>query len=557
MATRKLYKKGGRKNGKSYRKSKNGKKCYKNKTRKLKNMRGGYLFKGWKKLAGETFGFKEKTNVLPYHVQIANVFENKSDNTLPSYNIPDVDDDLHNLSNVEFTKENNNNFLTSNLEKFLLWFKQNYPVETNVKVIAHSNTMQKFMEKFNFEKRKATIGTAYKKYKFRGISTFEDEILKENVWSIFLNENILITRHANSVANYLQKNLSVSYKDVTKYSTEQDTNLTLYGIFSALIQGELLNNTVNMPNQNEQNINIFVSVLKRTWETAIMLYLPFFEKSNENENKTITLIVSPFLIEKGANKTEDNFPADLNVQLTHFIDFLNIIYKYSLDGIINDKIKESLTLFKSFFDNRNHIMINYIPNSKSYKIGAYGYKGYNKNISLLQDNELTSDLFQTIPPSQLNITSLTIIKGVCKPSGDVLKHMSEYCEPLSLATIKNPESSKTACDNHLKVFSKPIKPYNCETPLLDKKINEQTNNMTNEQTDNMKIEEIDKPNFMPDTQIEQEQIEQEQIEQEQINNNFMTNEKIEDHNKKYANQLFSIGGTNKSKRNKSKREHKK
>ena len=46
-------------------------------------------------------------------------------------------------------------------------------------------------------------------------------------------------------------------------------------------------------------LKVYVSVLLRTWETALLLYLPFLYNKNKPEySQTLILEISPFLLEK-------------------------------------------------------------------------------------------------------------------------------------------------------------------------------------------------------------------------------------------------------------------
>jgi hypothetical protein len=122
---------------------------------------------------------------------------------------------------------------------------------------------------------------------------------------------IYLTRHAYSCANYS--------KDLNKYirsHRKRDPSITMWGVYGSLLisQKEPFNNV-------RSELNVYVSCLIRTWQTAVILY---------NKCTKLNLVVSPFSKEEnninGLN--EDNKPNKVEIQCVYFLYFLNIIKQY-------------------------------------------------------------------------------------------------------------------------------------------------------------------------------------------------------------------------------------
>ena len=113
----------------------------------------------------------------------------------------------------------------------------------------------------------------------------------------------IITRHGFS-CNNIKKHSQFLEKD-------NDPSLSVWGYIQTLIKSK------QTPEFYTSKV-VFVSCLIRTWETAILLYLP-----NLTE-KTITLIISPYLKEKHMIDKIDvgNWPMHLTDQIHKFLLFL-------------------------------------------------------------------------------------------------------------------------------------------------------------------------------------------------------------------------------------------
>jgi hypothetical protein len=75
-------------------------------------------------------------------------------------------------------------------------------------------------------------------------------------------------------------------------------------------------------------LNVYVSALLRTWETALLLYLPFlFNATQPDYSQTLILEVSPFLLEKdefSAFKQNSNKPLDFIGNVQEFFKFIKL-----------------------------------------------------------------------------------------------------------------------------------------------------------------------------------------------------------------------------------------
>ena len=121
-------------------------------------------------------------------------------------------------------------------------------------------------------------------------------------------------RHAFSCANL--KKLKTDIVDTHIY---KDPNLSLWGILTALNQSRKYHDYYKP--QLNNNTFVHVSVLFRTWATAICLYLPHIPPVNGK----LTLIVSPFLRENEWGF--DNSPADFDRQKEKLQFFYRLLYQ--------------------------------------------------------------------------------------------------------------------------------------------------------------------------------------------------------------------------------------
>jgi hypothetical protein len=75
-------------------------------------------------------------------------------------------------------------------------------------------------------------------------------------------------------------------------------------------------------------LKVYVSALLRTWETALLLYLPFlFNKEHHEYSQTLILEVSPFLLEEDdfeVYKQNSNKPLDFTGNVQEFFKFIKL-----------------------------------------------------------------------------------------------------------------------------------------------------------------------------------------------------------------------------------------
>lgn len=195
----------------------------------------------------------------------------------------------------------------------------------------------------------------------------------ENKLSARENETLpyyfIFTRHgfscnnATDTSGWLKKYLNL-FKKVL------EPHLTDYGIVRTI--------TVGQKNREKYSSStVFVSCLLRTWETAILLYLP-----NLGLNDNLNIIVSPFLKEKHSTFKTGNYPhtivnkgiqeIDIKTMLDNFIVFLKLLN----------------TNYSHYFNEKklSKIIVNY--NGKSYSIASVFTQTKPKNIFTIQTNKL-------------------------------------------------------------------------------------------------------------------------------------------------------------------------
>lgn len=100
-------------------------------------------------------------------------------------------------------------------------------------------------------------------------------------------------------------------------------------------------------------LKVYVSALLRTWETALLLYLPFlYNNTQPNYSQTLILEVSPFLLEKrnkfDAITLNSDLPDDFAGNVNQFFNFIKlfIFFKKSntskklIRGIVQDSLEQ-------------------------------------------------------------------------------------------------------------------------------------------------------------------------------------------------------------------------
>ena len=246
---------------------------------------------------------------------------------------------------------------------------------------------------------------------------------KQNIWSFFFkydNKNIFVSRHAYSISNFFK-----SKKQKFKQFFENDPSLTLWGILTSLYRSHILhkeeknyiiNNKINEINNiydnktNEIN-NIYVSILTRTWMSAICLYLQY------SSNNSFNLIISPYLKEDGF--TSDNSPNTLKKQISNFLLFLNNL-KYIHNTLKTIKINQNSYL-KKIIKNLDKIMIFFINKNKII------IKHPNQNFTII----FTNNNFKVIENNEIYY-NLEIYQGVNIPTEDIISQLDINYEKTNL-----------------------------------------------------------------------------------------------------------------------------
>jgi hypothetical protein len=319
----------------------------------------------------------------------------------------------------------------SNIIDFLSYMNNTICINDNVRIVCHSHIMNHFLKNIEINKKNKNV----------------ESILKENLWSIFLNtvynKKITISRHGFTFANLIKEKDKSLYGKIEQ-GLESDTKLSIYGILTALIHGldlvrKEIDNGMNSPN------NIFVSILIRTWMTAICLYLPY---CIEND---FTLIVSPFIKEEGSSY--DNQPEKVEVQIENLASFLNFLIIISEIKFTNTIINTNLLNIKSFFESKKSLTIytveeNYVS-STYFKKAVFKLNSNNKieyNISN-SENYFNKKCNNEIKMSNLEINNIKLFHGEIKPSEQNIKtKFTRWCEPFSK---KGRTNSNNMCKKRL------------------------------------------------------------------------------------------------------------
>lgn len=174
---------------------------------------------------------------------------------------------------------------------------------------------------------------------------------------------------------------------------------------------------------------VYVSTLIRTWMTATVLYVPEL-----TGHQKLTLIVSPFIKEKGFSK--DNAPNDFKTQLDKFEIFLKYLY-------LNN------SYFKDFFypkdGEKGFIFVQY--KRQCFKFGIISNDIMSTDIIYAQSDYVETP-FSTQPTNnKITIKDIEIIAGICKPADT--NNIISACENFSSFYNQQTCGTKLACvDSH-------------------------------------------------------------------------------------------------------------
>ncbi len=354
-----------------------------------------------------------------------------------------------------------NDYRESDISKLIAFLKSYGITKKNIKIVCHSALMKKLLnkkilnpvpKKYIFSKRKLLeINTENKKLKY-----IEKN---ENMWSIILNSSsnlnklkhteldnrktlgeICITRHAFTNANIYKELADKAYiilnpytKISSKYKqyTDEDTKLSLYGILGAL---DFENEKINL---DDCNNTVFVSILVRTWITALCLYLPKLKSGNE-----FKLVVSPFIKEPGP--TLDNNPIPLSKQIIIIKNFLKFIReKFNENENENENYYKNAKKINDFFNNNNKLVIYAPKKTKSKNVEYLKYLKY--EITYDKECYTSKSSIESYFKTKNNLANLNtfyiknlyILSGVRKPSSKMIKeNINSKLEPLTENKIK-------------------------------------------------------------------------------------------------------------------------
>jgi len=361
------------------------------------------------------WSFKEKIGTNTFMVSrhaftVANMFKEKrkvlnqiseSDTSLSCYGI---------LSTLLKAKANSNNFPILNMNQEILTapnkiIRNNQPQNANVNntspVITISNNfdnlnsnlssnalllkiylMETIGEKINYIKEKSLNDTTkfgivfYKKETNNAKKNFSRLWKKPSgyVKILKISRKVNINEICNKLAIDMTKSITGScigskirlrLKDNNEYCIpdnheyifkSEDNTLQIGDIVE--ITSENLNNKYTwfkilekFENKNLNSEKIYVSVLIRTWMTAICLYLPSCKSDK------LILEVSPYLKEEGMSS--DNKPLAFQKQKEQIIKFIKFLYNLHIkDTGKYKKISQTLDSFRFFFDKNKKLIIN-------------------------------------------------------------------------------------------------------------------------------------------------------------------------------------------------------
>ena len=355
-------------------------------------------------------------------------------------------------------------YIDSNILK-LLYFLKSY--EKNIKIVCHSYLMQdllniQILNNFN------SIKTVNQK---KNILEIENN---ENIWSIILNSGkYCITRHAFAIGNFNKENSKKSWFSALqnfKQVSDNDTKLSLYGILGSL---NFDNTEINL---NDCDNTVFVSILVRTWITAICLYLPKI-----GEYKEFTLVVSPFIKEFG--DTNDNTPLPIDKQINIVKNFLRFLRNIDTT-YVSEKCKTSIEKIKKFFNDNGELVINgekivisgknkllkhvkytikYDTRKKCFNIKKTNTENFFKRLTSLNSSQYI-----------LDIKNLKVLPGLRKPTNLMIKNIKINKEPsnknnknncilypsdIQIGIIDIDEEGKEFTPDEIEKFYKSNKPF--------------------------------------------------------------------------------------------------
>jgi len=190
--------------------------------------------------------------------------------------------------------------------------------------------------------------------------------------------------------------------------------------------------------KEKKPLRVYVSSLLRTWETALLLFLPFLKNNTDTATATATdttytpvlvLVVSPFLREvekikfgiKGINASNES--GDVANNIKQFLKFIDLYILLSNIGDSSTKIPEHIEMQKPFSDDpkKFNIVVEFSPNQKLYihvdaTTSAYIVFKYDLSETGIDDTkqkEIEEYVYNRVSLSEENISYIIRTQLVC------------------------------------------------------------------------------------------------------------------------------------------------
>jgi len=373
---------------------------------------------------------------------ILNDFKNENDSFIELQNTKPIEIyvksyKIQNITENILQKQEKDPYMISNLEKsisYLLPKFMNTRKINTLRMICHSNLMKSFLLNI----------TELNKIK---------KIIKYNAWSIMCktnNINIVITRHGYSTANYIQDSINKKSSTklmiiFTKWRNELDPGLTVWGIITCIMR------SINLRLQEKfQNIKIlddkscvYVSILVRTWMTAICLYLPEINI----KSKSLVLCIAPFIKEHGSGNGKDNMPDTNKNQISKFTKFLNyLLFMYDIiikkSNTVKNAFINQITKIYNFFKKGKVIILKHINRKWEFKLKDNKIQYFeiinNNSNNIINVNEISVN---EISVNEINKNKdiilfndndiIKLYNGIKKPNYQQINKITQICEPLA------------------------------------------------------------------------------------------------------------------------------
>jgi hypothetical protein len=375
---------------------------------------------------------------------IVNINQPKSNITLNKKGI---------ILSIDYKFDKSKSYRESKLLDLLTFLCKKSLLNGDIRIVCHSQLMKKFLKHMDIainNKKSSCMGfLCTKRIEESYTHNLSQLVDDENLWTLFLqhkskNEinnnksfNISISRHGYTYANVV--------KGTTAQQYEKDAKLTIYGILTSLIHGnELVDNEkkeglVSVPNL------IYVSVLIRTWMTAICLYLPQYNKENllSNTEPIFSLVVSPFIKETGKGYPGlDNEPDEIPLQINNIIRFLEYLKSISEVEFSNTIINENLVSINNFFNKNGKINIYTISDNYSIYLENNTFKS-----TIIENSNEYFNSKNVDNCEKESLTKLKIFHGKNKPSKNSKDLFTRWCEPFSRKNVSS--SSGNTCSSRM------------------------------------------------------------------------------------------------------------